>query len=422
MGAYHSDLDVMLFHQETYKIFISYEREDAAGWAGSIYQRLREYYGAGSVFKDEEETRTGTDWPPRLARLVKQCEVFVLIIGPGWKDARVIEKLNDPTNWVHKEIVTAVDAQKPIFPVVIEGASVPASEIPDKIRQALNRHHFRFRRNSQLWRDDIEKLCADIEAETGLQWSRPQSSRTLTPLDQVLCRLDRHEQVGSAYQEFAAGRNLFLASGRKKAGFRHFALRCATDVVRASSGDAPQLAVLNWGVFSGPRDASTRETLLKKEIAQTVFAVSRSELERAGKEEWLTRSIHMNVRPMVVYSTVPRRMAEVVLIQEWFAIWQRLLGTARSRNIAVMLFLESGLWPWSWSVAQWADCGGSIVRDPLAKIRRHDLELWLEAEVQERCKDEQLLRRVKEVGTRLYRFRRGRHFEEIDEQVRRVWG
>lgn len=412
----------MLFKKESYKVFISYERQDAAGWAGSIYQQLKGYYGSGVVFKDEEETRTGTDWQPRLLRLISECDAFIVIIGHDWGDARMIGKLNDPTNWVYKEIDAAVDEKKPIFPVVIEGASVPTARIPDKLGRALNRHQFRFRQNSQLWREDIEKLCTDIEAETGLQWTRPQASGTLAQLDRVLCQLDRHKQLGSAHQEFKGGRNLFLACGEKKAGFRYFALRCAAEVVKSSSRDTPQVTSLNWGVFSGPGDAPTREMLLMKDIAQTVFDVPQMEIERAANETWLTGRIQSNGRPIVVYSTVPRGKAEVGLIQEWFTVWQRLLIDDRSRTVAVMLYLEAGRWPWSWSAAQWADCGGAIVCDPLDKIPHHDLEQWLGAEVQ-RCVDERLLRRVKEVGARLYRFHLGgRHFDDIGEAVRDVWG
>lgn len=410
-------------YKDSYKVFISYERLDAGFAAGFIYRELMGYYDSGVVFRDVEETRTGTDWQPRLLRLISDCDAFVVIIGHDWNGPRMIEKLNDPTNWVHKEIVAAVDAEKQIFPVVLERASVPTA-IPVKLSRALNLHQLQFRQDIRFWRDDIERLCTHIEAATGLKWTRSQASGTLGQLDRVLCRLDRHKQLGSAQQEFSDGHNLFLACGKKKAGFRYFALRCAAEVAEASSGDTPQATRLDWGVFSGAADASTRETILMKKIAQTVFAVPQLEIERAAHEKWLINRIQTNTRPIVVFCTVPRGMAEAGLIQEWFTVWDRLLknddGHARTRSIAVMLFLEAGLWPWSWSAAQWKDCGGCIVRDPLNKIRRHDLEQWLGAEVQQYA-DERLVRRVKEVGQSLYRFHRGRHFDDIGEVMQDVW-
>jgi hypothetical protein len=430
--GYYGEVKPMFRRKDSYKIFISYEREDASGWAGIIYQQLKEGYGEGLVFKDEEETRTGTDWPPRLARLVRKCKAFVLIVGLDWNDARVIGKLNDPNSWVHQEIVMAVDAQKKIFPVVVEGAVVPTKEkVPEKISQALGLHHLRFnRQNSKRWPEDIERLCMDIEAQTGVRRTRLPAIANRVSLDRVLCRLDRQEHFGSAHEGWFRAddpHQIFLAYGGKKAGFRYFALRCALDIVAqhhhagrpAARDDSPKVKPLNWGIFSGSPYSPTRPTMLLKEIAESVFTEKQAGNERNALEAWLTDRIQKNNRPTVVYSTAPQG-EDWVRIQEWFKIWQRLLQGDQARTIAVMLFVESGWWSWSQPDVQRLGCGAYLVSHKMDKIHQTDLNQWLGADVQERVA-EQLRGRLSGECHRLYRFRRARHFDDISKAVKALW-
>ena len=52
----------MMFERyESYKVFITYERKDAYGWARIVYEKLKDFFSEGIVFKNLEETRSGTD-------------------------------------------------------------------------------------------------------------------------------------------------------------------------------------------------------------------------------------------------------------------------------------------------------------------------------------------------------------------------
>jgi hypothetical protein len=422
----------MFSSKDVYKIFISYERKDAGGWAGSIYQYLRNCYDEGMVFKDLEETRGGTLWDSRLTRLVRQCEAFLVIIGLDWMDSRVLEKLRDPNAPIHSEIVAAVEAGKIIIPVVVEGAQVPSIKegVPDKIDQAINRpHRVQLRTSSTFWVQDLEQLCTDIQAQTGIIWSRPSARTHMAVSEQLLCRLNRYTELGSAKQGFVGGHQLFLARGVRKAGFRYFALRCALDVVTSgpqaateASGQAtPRYERLPWGQFSETEDARIRRALLLREIARCVFAEAQGRQENET-EPWLKSRIQMNTRPTVVFSAVSRHAAaDTPRIREWFEIWRDLLSADQRRSIAVVLFVELGRWPWTgWSVPS-PDPHGFEIRPALGKVRRSHVEEWLEGEVR-RQGDEQLIRKLQDVRSRLYRFRRGCHFEDICEMMRSPMG
>ena len=420
----------MFERRESYRVFISYEREDAYGWAGIVYEKLKDYYGEGIVFKDVEETRTGTDWAPRLARLLKGCEVFVVVIGPDWKETRVTDKLNDPTNWVHKEIVTAIDEGKKIFPVVVEGAQLPdKAKIPEKISQAIGRQQFRFRRNSNFWVSDIERLCADIEAETEIKSQISLTSATRPPYEHVICRLDRNAEVGSVMQRFKDGDRLFLANGNKRAGFNYFAIRCALDVVTDEARrlnatinrkETPRIQPLNWGRFAEHDDSPTRKSLLLKDIAEIVFTDSEARDEE-HLENWIRSRIQKNLRPTIVHCSIMRGSpADAERIREWFDIWRELLAGDQSRAIGVILFKESDWWSWSSRGLERLSPGGHVVRPSLGKVKRNHLDEWLASDVQ-RLANEGLRRKLSDAGSRLYRFHRMRHFDDVNDTMLELW-
>ena len=43
-------------------VFISYRREDSAGWAGRLAERLKQTFGAESIFMDIDTIQPGTDF------------------------------------------------------------------------------------------------------------------------------------------------------------------------------------------------------------------------------------------------------------------------------------------------------------------------------------------------------------------------
>src|SRR6185369_887378 len=79
-------------------IFISYRRQDAAGYAGRLYDRLVSHFGAERVFMDVEGIEPGVDFVEALERAVASCEVLIVIIGNDWLSASAAGKrrLDDP--------------------------------------------------------------------------------------------------------------------------------------------------------------------------------------------------------------------------------------------------------------------------------------------------------------------------------------
>src|SRR5262249_24491728 len=272
----------------------------------------------------------------------------------------------------------------------------------------FGRQQFRLRQNSNFWAGDIERLCADIEVDTGIKSRK--IPLAATPCEHVICRLDRNAEIGSVKQRFSAGDRMFIAYGGKRSGFRYFAIRCALEAVRDVPGsrainmreEAPRVEALQWCRFCDPEDSQTRRATLMGDIATNVF----TDAARDGPalESWIRSRIQKNLRPTIVYSTVVSGSTDdSSRINEWFGIWREILVEDRSRTIAVILFMESGWWPWSGlGVARLAQ-GGHLVRPSLGKVRKDHLRDWLNADVQ-RVPDESLRQRLHHVSSRLYRF------------------
>jgi len=116
------------------RIFISYRRADLV-FARTIYGALADAFGRDQVFFDLLEIGTAEDFVQRLNRELARTDVFIAIVGRNWHLGR---RLFDPQDFVRREIMAALDARIPAFPVLEPGVPLPPeSEIPNELRPLL---------------------------------------------------------------------------------------------------------------------------------------------------------------------------------------------------------------------------------------------------------------------------------------------
>jgi hypothetical protein len=63
------------------KVFISYRRDDSAGHAGRVHDRLEREFGADLLFMDVDAIPLGVNFTKVLRDEVAKCDV-VLVIAP----------------------------------------------------------------------------------------------------------------------------------------------------------------------------------------------------------------------------------------------------------------------------------------------------------------------------------------------------
>ena len=125
--------------------FISYRREDSAGYAGRLHEDLEERLGRAQVFRDAESLRAGQDFVAAIEERLRACHVCFVLIGPGWLDARTsagARRLDSADDYVAMEIAAAL--ARPgmlVVPVLVGGATIPASDhLPERLRPLARRH------------------------------------------------------------------------------------------------------------------------------------------------------------------------------------------------------------------------------------------------------------------------------------------
>jgi HEAT repeat protein len=124
-------------HPTLPRLFISYRRQDSAASCGRLYDRLVADLGEDRVFRDIDSIAPGALFADRLRRSVAECDAFIVLIGPSWLavvDAGGHRRLDDPGDFVRMEIEAALERGKPVFPVLVEGARMPAaSDLPPSV-------------------------------------------------------------------------------------------------------------------------------------------------------------------------------------------------------------------------------------------------------------------------------------------------
>ena len=119
------------------KLFISCRREDSAGVAGRLFDRLQSHFGRGSVFIDVDSIPFGVDFRKHLADAVSKCDALLAVIGDRWAatgpDGQ--GRLNDPKDFVRIEIEAALARNIPVIPILVGKTPMPREEdLPPSLR------------------------------------------------------------------------------------------------------------------------------------------------------------------------------------------------------------------------------------------------------------------------------------------------
>lgn len=148
-----------------FRVFISYRRADAGGYAGWLNFSLESHLGEGNIFRDVVALEAGVDFMDAIDRAIRQSDVVLALIGHAWAtitDSQRRRRLDDPNDPVRVEIRTALSRRRTVIPILLEGAVMPSeANLPEDIR-------FITRLNAlpmadARWQLDLEKLARRLE-------------------------------------------------------------------------------------------------------------------------------------------------------------------------------------------------------------------------------------------------------------------
>jgi hypothetical protein len=156
-------------------IFICYRRDDAAGYARSIYDRLNARF-PNRVFMDVEGIVPGADYSQVIQQTVGTCHALLAIIGKGWEsmvDGANQRRIDLADDYVRHEIGTALRRNIPVIPVLVRKAEMPSTKTlppdlaPLSLREAIEITDGDFNH-------DCDRLIAAIERQFGeVRYQRP---------------------------------------------------------------------------------------------------------------------------------------------------------------------------------------------------------------------------------------------------------
>jgi len=155
------------------RIFLSYRRDDASGYAGRVAERLCNRFGRDAVFRDLDSISPGYDFTVAINDAIGRCDAVVVVIGRNWLLAARPEggrRLDDPDDFVRVEIVAALERRVPVIPVLVDRAGMPTPEaLPPPLVPLARRNALEL--SDSRWDYDFQRLIDVLD---------PASSQTLT--------------------------------------------------------------------------------------------------------------------------------------------------------------------------------------------------------------------------------------------------
>ena len=148
------------------KVFISYRRHDDPGFTGRLHDHLIGRYGPENVFLDVDAIPPGVEFEALLTDWINQSDVLLVMIGKDWLregSPNSGRRIDNPADFVRKEIEAALAAGISILPVLVNGAvfpppeAMPASLKPLARWNAIQLTHGQFR-------SDVARLMAALDS------------------------------------------------------------------------------------------------------------------------------------------------------------------------------------------------------------------------------------------------------------------
>jgi hypothetical protein len=150
---------------DTKGIFISYRRDESAGYSGRIADRLVEHFGEDRIFRDIDSIEPGLDFVEAIQNAIDSSEVLIAVIGKNWlaaTNAAGQKRLEIPDDYVRIEIATALQRNTRVIPLLVQGAVMPsAEELPDDLAPLTRRNAFELHESS--WREEIQRLITTLD-------------------------------------------------------------------------------------------------------------------------------------------------------------------------------------------------------------------------------------------------------------------
>src|ERR1043165_6570585 len=164
-------------------IFISYRREDCAGHAGRLFDRLSAHFGNDQVFMDIDHIEPGEDFARVIEEAVGSCEILIALMGRSWLMSRdeTGRRLDNPNDFVRLEIAATLARGVRVIPLLVQGAQMPrAQDLPEDLLPLSRRNVLEL--SDARWKYDVDQLIGTLEKVLARQGTTPIPPPDVAPL------------------------------------------------------------------------------------------------------------------------------------------------------------------------------------------------------------------------------------------------
>lgn len=144
--------------------FLCYRGADSGAIARLLYDQLRTKLDDDQLFLAPKTIECGEEWPPAITTALDDAVAMIVLIGREW--LRLLNEhgqrlLDQPGDWVVREICVAIEREIPIIPVLVDGAERPSKEaLPSDIKELSDHQTLHIRRGAsqELEPEDVRQL------------------------------------------------------------------------------------------------------------------------------------------------------------------------------------------------------------------------------------------------------------------------
>jgi hypothetical protein len=151
------------------QVFISYRRDDSAGYARAVYAELAREFGAERIFIDVDDIAAGQAFDKVIRREVGASQVLLVLIGKRWLGERdgAPPRIHDVGDFVRIEVATGLARGMRVIPLLLDGAPMPGeAQLPEPLRPLVRRNALELD-NARFAADSARLIAALREALQG---------------------------------------------------------------------------------------------------------------------------------------------------------------------------------------------------------------------------------------------------------------
>ncbi len=152
-------------------VFINYRGDDSQHCAALLDRELSARFGRERVFRDCRSIPLGDDFADAILGRLRRCRVLLALVGPRWAtltDEHGRRRIDDPGDWIRREIAEAFANGVRVVPVLVDGVDLPAeADLPPDIARLSRCQYQRLSHRSD--EQDVARLVDGlIEADRAL--------------------------------------------------------------------------------------------------------------------------------------------------------------------------------------------------------------------------------------------------------------